>query len=86
MSNGSKVLIYLSLYLSASISRIVDSNPQGLISSKIKWVKIKFQYFLKLFRGKTKNLIFHKTEKKYFGRKCHLVRIAYARGIELNNF
>ena len=33
MSNGSKVLIYLSLYLSASISRIVDSNPQGLISS-----------------------------------------------------
>ena len=36
---------------------------------KIKWVKIKFQYFLKLFRGKTKNLIFHKTEKKYFGRK-----------------
>ena len=35
MSNGFKVLIYLSLYLSASISRIVDSNPQGLISSNI---------------------------------------------------
>ena len=33
MSNGSKVLIYLSLYLSISISRIVDSNPQGFISS-----------------------------------------------------
>ena len=33
MSNGSKVLIYLSLYLSASI---VDSNPQGLISSNTK--------------------------------------------------
>ena len=33
MSNGSKVLIYLSLYLSASICRIVDSNLQGLISS-----------------------------------------------------
>ena len=33
MSNGSNVLIYLSLYLSATISRIVDTNPQGLISS-----------------------------------------------------
>ena len=33
MSNSLKVMIYLSLYLSASISRIVDSNPQGLNSS-----------------------------------------------------
>ena len=35
MSNSLKVMIYLSLYLSASISRIVDSNPQGLISSRV---------------------------------------------------
>ena len=37
MSKGSKVLIYLSLYLSASISWVVDSNPQGLISSTYKF-------------------------------------------------
>ena len=34
MSNGFKVLIYLSLYLSASISRIVDSNPLVLHKTK----------------------------------------------------
>ena len=39
MSNGSKVLIYLSFYLSASISRIVDSNPQGLISSVLNSIE-----------------------------------------------
>ena len=47
---------------------------------------IKFQYFLKSFHGKNKNLIFHKTEKKKIGKKRHLIRIAYAGGIEINNF
>lgn len=41
---------------------------------------IKFQYFLKSFHGK------NKTEKKKFGKKRHLIRIAYAGGIEINNF
>jgi hypothetical protein len=51
-----------------------------------KWGKIKFQYFLKSFHGKNINQIFHEPEKKYFCRKHHLVCIAYACGIELNNF
>ena len=47
MSNGSKVLIYLSLYLSAPISRIVDSNPAGLISSTCKCMFVeKFKILL----------------------------------------